>query len=83
MCFKVDNIQGDFRVWESLQTVPDPFIGSFEYVKRFQNLKFTIRRTRAIQSKILSSFEGLVATYISLNKLEQTVSWNIITEMGR
>ena len=37
-------------------------IGSFEYVNRFQNLKFTIKGTANIQSSVLSSSEDTASS---------------------
>ena len=34
-----------------------------KYVKRFRNLKFIARRTTNIQSSVLSSSEGITASY--------------------
>ena len=33
---------GDFRSWESPQTLPALFIGPFEDVEQFRNLKFAV-----------------------------------------
>ena len=33
---------GDFRSWESPQTLRALFIGPFEHVERFRNLKFAV-----------------------------------------
>ena len=44
----------DFRPWKFPQTMLALFIGLFEYVKRFRNLKFTIRKTRNIQESLLN-----------------------------
>ena len=49
---------GDFRSWESPQTLPALFIGPFEGVERFRNLKFAVIRITDIQKTILSFFEG-------------------------
>ena len=35
-------LPGDFRSWESPQTLPAHFIGCFEHVERFRNLKFAV-----------------------------------------
>ena len=35
---------GDFRSWESPQILPAFFIGLFEHVERFRNLKFAVKR---------------------------------------
>ena len=34
----------DFRCWEYPQTLPALFIGPFEHVERFRNLKFAVKR---------------------------------------
>ena len=60
------NIPDDYRSWESPQTLPALFNGSFEYVKRFRNLKLAIRMAKNIHNKVLSSSEGPDATYLSL-----------------
>ena len=52
---------GDFRSWESPQTLPALFIDIFEHVEQFQNLKFAVIRITDIQSTVLSSSEGTVA----------------------
>ena len=51
----------DFRSWESPQTLPALFIGHFEHVQRFRNLKFAVKRITDIQSTVLSSSEGTAA----------------------
>ena len=55
---------GDFRSWESPQTLLALFIGTFEHVERFQNLKFAVKRIKDIQSTVLSSSEGKGAVYL-------------------
>ena len=57
------NIPGDFRSWESPQTLPALFIGPFEHVERFRYLKFVVKRIINIQSTGLSSSEGTAAIY--------------------
>ena len=54
---------GDFRSWESPQTLPALFIGPFEHVERFRNLKFVVKRITNIQSTVLSSSEGTAAIH--------------------
>ena len=39
-------LTGDFRSWESPETLPALFIGPFEHVERFRNLKFVEGDTR-------------------------------------
>ena len=56
---------GDFRSWESPQPLPALFIGPFEHVERFRNLKFAVIRTTNIQSTVLSSFEGTAAIHLA------------------
>ena len=56
---------GDLRSWESPQTLPALFIGSFEHVERFRNLKFAVIRITDIQSTVLSSSEGITAIYLA------------------
>ena len=57
-CFLNSQHPGDFRSWESPQTLPALFIGPFEHVKRFHNLKFAVKRITNIQNTVLSSSEG-------------------------
>ena len=61
----MDNIPGDFRSWESPQTLPAFFIGPFQHVERFRNLKFAVKRITNIQSAVLSSSEGTVAIHLA------------------
>ena len=56
---------GDFRSWESPQTLPALFIGSFEHVERFRNLKFAVIRITDIQSTVLRSSEGIIAIHLA------------------
>ena len=56
---------GDFRSWESPQTLPALFIGPFEHVERFRNLKFAVIRITDIQSTVLSSSEGTAAIHLA------------------
>ena len=56
---------GDLRSWESPQTLPALFIGSFEHVKRFRNLKFAVIRITDIQSTVLSSSEGITTIHLA------------------
>ena len=56
----------DFRSWESPQTLPALFIGPFEHVERFRNLKFSVKRITNIQSTVLSSSEGTAAIHLAL-----------------
>ena len=58
-------VPGDFRSWESLQTLPAIFIGAFEYVERFRNLKFAVKRITNIQSILPRSSEGTVAIHLA------------------
>ena len=58
-------VPGDFRSWESPQTLPALFIGSFEHVERFRNLKFAAIRITDIQSTVLSSSEGTAAIHLA------------------
>ena len=51
-------LPGDFRSWESPQTLPALFIGPFEHVERFRNLKFVLKIITNIQNTVLSSSEG-------------------------
>ena len=59
----------DFRSWESPQTLPALFIGSFEHVEQFRNLKFAVTRITDIQSTVLSSSEGITAIHLLLNNV--------------
>ena len=54
---------GDFRSWGSPQTLPALFIGPFEHVEQFRNLKFAVIRITNIQSTVLSSSEGTAAIH--------------------
>ena len=56
---------GDFRSWESPQTLPALFIGPFKRVERFQNLKFAVISITDIQSTVLSSFEVTAAIHLA------------------
>ena len=56
---------GDFRSWESPQTLPALFTGSFEHVERFRNLKFAVITITDIQSTDLSSSEGITAIHLA------------------
>ena len=56
-------ISGDFRSWESPQTLPVLFIGRFEHVERCRNLELVVKRITNIQSTVLSSAEGTAAIY--------------------
>ena len=53
-----------FRSRESPQTLPAIFIGLFEHVERFRNLKFAVKRITDIQSTVLSSSEGTAAIHL-------------------
>ena len=55
----------DFRSWESPQTLPSLFIGPFEHVERFRNLKFAVIRITNIQSIVLSSSEDTAAIHLA------------------
>ena len=59
------NIPGDFRSWESPQTLPVLSIGPFEHVERFRNLKFAVKRVTNIQNTVLNSSEGTVAIHLA------------------
>ena len=56
---------GDFTSWESPQTLPALFIGLFEHVERFRNLKFVVKRIKNIESTVLSSSEGTTAIHLA------------------
>ena len=56
---------GDFRSWESPQTLPALFIGTFEHVEWFRNLKFAVKRITDIQSTVLSSSGGTAAFHLA------------------
>ena len=51
---------------ESPQTLMALFIGPFEHVERFRNLKFAVKRITHIQSTVLSSSEGTAAIHRAL-----------------
>ena len=44
---------GGFRSWESPQTFPALFIGSFEHVERFRNSKFAVIRIVTVTFRVL------------------------------
>ena len=56
---------GDFRSWESPQTLPALFIGPFEHVERFRNCKFAVIRITYIQSTVLSPSEGTATIHLA------------------
>ena len=56
---------GDFRSWESPQTLAALFIGSFEQVGRFRNLKFAVIRITDIRSTVLSYSEGITVIHLA------------------
>ena len=58
---------GDFRSWESPQTLLALFIGPFEHVERFRNLKSAVKAITNIQSTVLSSSEGTAAFHLAFN----------------
>ena len=60
-----DEVPGDFRSWESPQTLPTLFIGPFEQIERFQNLKFAVKRITNIQNTVLSSSEGTFGIHLA------------------
>ena len=60
-----DIIPGDFRSWESPQTLPALFICPFHHVERFRKLKFAVKRITNIQSTVLSSSEGTAAVHLA------------------
>ena len=59
------NLPGDFRSWESPQTLSALFIGPFEHVERLRNLKFAVKRITNNQSTVLSSSEGTAAIHVA------------------
>ena len=63
--FRIFYHPGDFRSWESPQTLPALFIGHFNHVERFRNLKFAVIRITKIQSTVLSSSEGTAAVHLT------------------
>ena len=60
-----DHLPGDFRSWESPQTLPALFIDLFKHVERFRNLKFAVERITNIQSTVLSSSEGTATIHFA------------------
>ena len=58
-------LSGDFRSWESPQTLPALFIGPFEHVEQFRNLKFAVTKITDIQSTVLSYSEGTAAIHLA------------------
>ena len=65
IAFYATDDPGDFRSWESPQTLPALFIGPFEHVERFRNLKFAVKRITNIQSTVLSSSGGTAAIHLA------------------
>ena len=63
---KLCKLPGDFRSWESPQTLPALFIGPFEHIEPFQNVKFAAKKITNIQSTVLSSSEGTATFYLAL-----------------
>ena len=59
---------GDFRSWESPQTLLALFIGPFEGVERFRNLKFAVIRITDIQKTVLSFSEGTTAIHFAFKQ---------------
>ena len=59
-------LPGDFRSWESPQTLLALFTGPFEHVERFRNFKFAVKRITNIQSTVLSSSEGTAAIHLAI-----------------
>ena len=59
------SVPGDFRSWESPQTLPALFIGSFEHLERFRNLKFDVTRITSIQSTVLGFSKGTAAIHLA------------------
>ena len=51
--------------WECPQTLPALFIGPFQHVERFRNLKFAVNKTTDIKSTVLSSSKGIAAIHIA------------------
>ena len=64
-----NTLQVIFVSWESRQTLPALFIGPFEYVERFRNLKFVVKRITNIQSTVLGSSEEQCNLEIPKNHL--------------
>ena len=62
-CKRLKSYPGHFRSWESPQTLPALFIGPFEHVERFRNLKFAPKRITDIQSTVLSFSESKAAIH--------------------
>ena len=59
------NKPGDFRSWDSPQNLPALFIGAFEHVEPFRNLKFAVIRITDIQSPAPSSSEGTASIHLA------------------
>ena len=62
---RIKHLPGDFRSWESPQTLPALFIGPFGHAERFRNLKFAVNRITNIQSTVLSSYKGTAAIHLA------------------
>ena len=65
LIFRILQLPGDFKSWESPQTLRALFIGLFEHVERFRNLKFAVIRITDIHSTVLSSSEGTAAIHLA------------------
>ena len=61
----LEKLPVDFRSSESPQTLPALFIGPFEHVERFRNLKFVVTRITNIQSTVLRSSEGIAPIHLA------------------
>ena len=58
-------LPGDFKSWESPQTLPALFTGHFEHVERLRNLKLAVKRITYIQSTVLSFSEDTAAIHLA------------------
>ena len=65
------NRPGEFRSWKSPKTLPALFIGPFEHVEQFRNLKFAFIRITNIQSIVQSSSEGTATIHLAFKEAEK------------
>ena len=63
--YHFEDLPGDFKSWESPQTLPALFIGPFEHAERFRDLKFAVKTITNIQSTVLRSSEGTAAIHLA------------------
>ena len=59
LSFAEASFPGNFRSWESPQTLPALFIGPFEHAERSRNLKFAVKDVRGWQFLTMKAAETL------------------------